>query len=251
MLLFASEQGSAGFGTWSFVYSQRVKEVQQIMLEINNLYTRTYNQTGRLQSTEFFARRRLLMQRLDVALGRFVRARVHNPSATKLKTQLGLGSKSILHHWRRSGGPPQRVVPGLPAQYARVARMGKSMKALGYVSIALDGVYSAQMINDACTDWISDTSSRCTRTQFEQAFRFGGSTIGGVVGGALAISLCFAMGVATGGLGFIVCGLMAGAAGAYAGGNLGGWLGMGAGDLAYNRYTNHKPLYMNSYYVID
>ena len=67
----------------------------------------------------------------------------------KLKTALGISSRSLVHHWDKAGGPGQ--IPGYATHVEATSRAAKYMKAGGYIGIGIGGVYSLQAIQEVCS----------------------------------------------------------------------------------------------------
>ena len=58
-------------GMANTAWTAQVKQVEALLKEIERAYARGYNKTGDLSNAKFFAERKVLFQRLDVALSRF------------------------------------------------------------------------------------------------------------------------------------------------------------------------------------
>lgn len=232
VLSFVDGQAAGGVGAFATAYGNRVKSVAQVLREIEELYVRTFNQHGRLNTRRFFIQRRRLFERLDNALGSMIRSRIVDPRYTRMKTALGLSTKSTLHAWRRRG-PPVSAIPGFHRHYQRVDRLARHLRWLGRVGIGLDVLYSYRQIREACT--VDNDDPACTRRVFEEGGRLPGSIAGGAAGGYLVgygmCTVVFAL--PSGGTSLIWCGILAGGAGAFAGGWAGGEFGKAIGEIVY------------------
>ena len=90
-------------------------------------------------------------------------------------------------------------------------------------------------VQDVC---IAGNAEACKRVKFTEDGGFVGGIAGGVaVGSALTVSsagaICIGLGVPTGLVGWVVCGIVVVAAGSFGGGVLGGMAGEEIGDMIY------------------
>ena len=226
LLAFIDIHSAGSVGAFSTAYGARVKHIADILEEIERLYVRTYNQTGKIGGQAFYAERRRLYDKLDQALGQLLRNRVIDPRHMKLKHALGLSTRSITNTWKRQHGPA-RSIPEFHKHFERVARLARHLKHLGYVGIGLDSYYSYREIRKACTEGNNDR--RCTRKRFTETGRLIGSVAGGAYGGIVATyAVCnVVLGLPSAGTSLLWCGILAGSAGAVAGG-----IGVGYGTEA-------------------
>ena len=211
-----------------------MKSIAKILREIDDLYVTTFNRHNRLNVQSFYRQRAVLYDRLQEALGSLVRSRIVDPRYARMKHALGLSTKSIVHTWRRQGRPVDGI-PGFHKHYTRVERLARHLRGLGYVGIGLDGYYSYRQIQEACT--VDNTDPACTRRVFSETGRFAGSVGGGYgVGVAAGYVACnLVLGLPTGGTSLLWCGIIAGGAGAFAGGVAFGALGERVGKVIYER----------------
>lgn len=222
----------SGSSTWMGVSSamveQHLDEIRKTLLEIERLHQDTYRKHGKLRSPEFHSARNRLLDQLDA---QFLKsARLRNLTSfgnyNKLKTSLGISSRSLVHHWGKAGGPGQ--IPGYATHVNSISSAAKYMKAGGYVGIFLGGVAGGLRIMDVCN--AAPDSSECKRIKFTEGGKFTGSVVGGIAGGAgggfLAGKVCFGIGAVTGGSGGVVCGVIV-----VVGTGIGAWLGgVGVGN---------------------
>ncbi len=122
----------------------------------------------------------------------------------KLKTALGISSRSLVHHWDKAGAPGQ--IPGYATHMDATSRAAKYMKTGGYIGIGIGGVSSLLAIQQVCN---GDSGAACEKIKFTEGGKFGMSTAlgvgGGVVGQVASAPICLAIGVASGGIGGVVC----------------------------------------------
>lgn len=157
--------------------------------------------------------------------------------SAKVKSQLGISTKSIMHHWKEAG-TSSGGIPGYAENYSRVAKYAKWAKRAGNIGIALDGLSSVATITDACTN---GREGECGETVFTESGRFIGSTYGGFGGSAAGYGACnIVFGVESMGTSLLWCGLVAVGIGGSAGGTIGGAIGKGAGRIIYRAYSSVK-----------
>jgi hypothetical protein len=127
------EQIVSGSSTWMGVSSammgQHLAEIRKTLLEIERLHQDSYRKHGHLRSPEFFSARKRL---LDQPNAQFLKsARLRNLTSfgdyNKLKTSLGISSRSLVHHWNKAGAPGQ--IPGDATHAESISRAAKYMKA--------------------------------------------------------------------------------------------------------------------------
>lgn len=211
----------------------RLKLVADILKEIEDLHVQTYNQTGKLSGNAFFQQRRVLFDRLDAALGTLARKHIVYSDEMRMRHALGISSKSIVHRWRRQGGPATGI-PEFERLYLNQARLATFMRQMGYVGISLDVFHSYQQLHEACT--VDNNDLRCTRRKYIEAGRLPLSIGGGIGGGLAGYSICGLLFAApSAGTSLLWCGVLVGGVGAYAGGYLGSWGGGVAGEYVFER----------------
>jgi len=105
--------GGAGYGATLTYFGHHMKSIEATLKLISELYVKTYNSKGDLNSRKFFEQRKTLFARLNMTLSTSVsHAGVgYSPDITKMKNNLGLSTKSILHQWKAQTSPVVSV-PG-------------------------------------------------------------------------------------------------------------------------------------------
>jgi hypothetical protein len=68
---------------------------------------------------------------------------------SKLKTALGISSRSLVHHWDKAGAPGQ--IPGYATHVSATSRAAQYMQAGGYIGIGIGGVSSLLAIQGVCS----------------------------------------------------------------------------------------------------
>ncbi|KRP69726.1 MULTISPECIES: PAAR domain-containing protein [Pseudomonas] len=225
---------STWLGVSAVVMEKHLSNLRDTLQAMERLHQESYRQHGHLRSPQFFADRQRLMNQLDAHLLNSTRLRGQTTLGDhpKLKTALGISSRSLVHHWDKAGGPGQ--IPGYAAHVEAVSRATKYMKAGGYIGIGLGGVSSLLAVQQVCN---GDSAQACKRIKFTEAGKFGLSTALGVfsgwAAGAASAPVCLGIGVATGGIGGVVCVAALVGAGAWAGTTAGGIGGEYIGEMIY------------------
>ena len=228
---------STWLGVSAVVMEKHLSNLRDTLQAMERLHQESYRQHGHLRSPQFFADRQRLMNQLDAHLLNSTRLRGQTTLGDhpKLKTALGISSRSLVHHWDKAGGPGQ--IPGYAAHVEAVSRATKYMKAGGYIGIGLGGVSSLLAIEQVCN---GDSGAACERVKFTEGGKFAGATLGGIWGGVTGQiaggSICLGIGVATGGLGGVVCVAALVGAGAWAGTTFGEMGGDYIGEKIYEAF---------------
>lgn len=167
----------------------------------------TFQKSGKLQGAEFFAERKMLLSQLDNGLGPLVRTGVGIPDHPKLKSAMGISSRSLVHHWKKAG--VSGGIPGYATHIQGVGRASQYMKVGGFVGIGLGASASALKVKETCR---AGTAEQCKKVKFTEGGRFTGEVVGGAVGGAVGVAsagfVCAAIGVGTLGGGGLICGIV-------------------------------------------
>ena len=225
---------STWLGVSAVVMEKHLTSLRDTLQAIERLHQQNYRQHGHLKSPQFFADRQRLMSQLDAHLLNSTRLRGHTTLGDhpKLKTALGISSRSLVHHWDKAGGPGQ--IPGYAAHVEATSRAAKYMKAGGYIGIGLGGVSSLLAVQQVCN---GDAGAACEKIKFTEVGKFVGSTslgaLGGVLAGAASGSTCIAIGISTGGIGGVICVAAIVGAGAWVGTTGGGMAGEAIGEKLY------------------
>lgn len=226
-------QGSTSIGVGESIFAKNLEDVKTSLTEIEALHQKSFQRDGHLRSSEFFAERARLFAKLDRQLNGLTRKGIGFPDHPSLKSALGISSKSLVHHWSLAGAPGQ--IPGYATHAEGVARAAKVVKYGGWVGTAVGGGASYMKVQEVCAAGDVDACEKIKYTE-------GGSFIGGVAGGAAAGAfltgstagiICVGLGVPTGGMATLACGVIVVAAGSYAGGALGGATSEWAGEKIY------------------
>ncbi len=196
---------STWLGVSAVVMEKHLSNLRDTLQAIERLHQESYRQHGHLKSPQFFADRKRLLAQLDAHLLNSTRLRGQTTLGDhpKLKTALGISSRSLVHHWDKAGGPGQ--IPGYSAHVEAVSRAAKYMKAGGYIGIGIGGISSLLAIQQVCNE---DSGATCVKVKFTEGGKFGLSTAGGIWGGRAGLlasgPICLALGATTG-IGGVIC----------------------------------------------
>ncbi|WP_081232248.1 hypothetical protein [Pseudomonas chlororaphis] len=226
-------QASTWLGIGTATMGKHLDKLRETLHDMERLHQDSYRQHGHLKSPEFFARRQQLLRQLDAQLLNSTRLRGYTTLGDhpKLKTALGLSSRSLVHQWDKAGGPGQ--IPGYVAHVKSVSRAAKYMQMGGYVGIALGGVSSVLKVQEVCQAGSGDGS--CKKVMFTETGNFTGSTMGGSLGayvGYASTSICAAIGASTG-VGGVICAALIVGTSSWVGSTAGGATGKVFGEVLY------------------
>ncbi|WP_224795706.1 hypothetical protein [Pseudomonas fluorescens] len=226
-------QTSTWLGVSAVVMEKHLTRLRDTLQAMERLHQESYRQHGHLKSTQFFAERQRLLVQLDAHLLNSTRLRGQTTLGDhpKLKTALGISSRSLVHHWDKAGAPGQ--IPGYATHVNATSRAAKYMQAGGYIGIGIGGVSSLLAIQEVCN---TDSGAACEKIKFTEGGKFALSAIGGHRGGELAYlasgPICLALGVTTG-IGGVICVATVVGAGAWVGTAAGGIAGEFLGEKLY------------------
>ncbi|MGF6592018.1 hypothetical protein [Pseudomonas sp. 2835] len=219
-----SAGASQAMGVGKDMLEKGLRQVEATLRSIEQLHQREFSRNGRLNSPDFFNARQRLYLQLDAQLkSAFLNKQLNLGSYDSLRKDLGISTRSLVHHWNRAGGAGQ--IPGYATHLEQVAKTAKYLKYGGYVGIGLGGTASWLTVRDACR--VGETES-CKRIRYTQTGSLTGGLLGGIYGaraGSLAAFLtCGTVAAVTAGVGGAVCGIVL-----VGGGSLAGAAGVGMG----------------------
>lgn len=226
-------QGSTAIGMGEAMFARNLEAVKGTLRDIEALHQSAFLKDGNLRSPEFFAERKRLLAQLNTGLTGLVRKGIGFPDHPNLKSALGISSRSLVHRWTKAGAPEQ--IPGYATHIDGVAKAAKVVKYGGWFGTAVGGGASYLKVQDVCT---AGATEACEKIRFTET----GSFAGGVAGGALAGGIfttpvvgtvCLALGVPTGGMATLACGIVLVGGASVAGGALGGSAGEMMGEVLY------------------
>ncbi|SEE09619.1 type VI secretion system secreted protein VgrG [Pseudomonas costantinii] len=167
-------QSSMAVGVGSSMVASHLTRTQSILVDIEKLHVKTFKIQGNLQGAEFLAERKRLLTQLDNSLGPLVRKGVGIADHPKLKSVLGISSRSLVHHWSKAG--VSEGIPGYATHIRGVARASQYMKVGGFVGIGLGASASALKVRETCRVGSEDD---CQRVKYTEGGNFVGSAGGG------------------------------------------------------------------------
>ena len=132
-----------------------------------------------------------------------------------------------------AGGADQ--IPGYATHIYGVSKASKYLKLGGWIGTGIGGTASYMKVQDVCS---AGNTEACKRIKFTEAGSFLGGAAGGAVAGAVLTGstvgyVCFAIGVPTGGVGTLICGVAVVGVASFASGAIGGVIGEETGDVIY------------------
>ncbi|WMI98068.1 PAAR domain-containing protein [Pseudomonas chlororaphis subsp. aurantiaca] len=225
--------GSTTLNVGTAAAGNHMEGLKRTLLDIEALHQKFFLRDGHLRSVEFFSERRKLFGQLDANLTSITKMSIAFPDHPSLKSALGISSRSLVHRWTQAGAVGQ--IPGYATHIDGVSRASKILKWGGWIGTALGGGASYVKVQDVC---LAGNKEACEKVKFTETGSFSGGVGGGVVAGvfltsSMAGSICVAMGVPTGGVGSVVCGLVVIGGGSYVLGEAGNGFGAYLGEVVY------------------
>lgn len=220
---------SLSMGVVQAMMTRSLEELQNTLRHIEHLHQREYAKHGHLRSPQFFASRKELFRQLDGQLrSAFLNKKMDLGSHTTLRRDLGISSKSVVHHWSKAGGPGQ--IPGYATHLDKLARMSKYLERGGQVGIVIGGVSSYLKIEEACRFGATEA---CRKIRFTEAGSFSVGLAGGAAGAKVGSTAAFYACLGFGPVGAPICGLALAGAGALVGSAVGMSVGESAGEFIF------------------
>lgn len=223
-------------GVTATVLEKHLGELRKILMDVETLHQNTYNRDGHLKSNDFFKERKRLLKKLDDHLLNSTRLRGKTSLGDhfKLKSALGISSRSLVHHWKQAGTAGQ--IPGYANHVKAMTRATRFMQAGGYVGISLGGLSSVLAVQELCA--FDPDAPACRKAKYTESTKFLGSAAGGYAAGNTAYlaggTICAALGLSTGVGGVLCVGLITGG-GSWLGTTLGAIGGEKVGDVLYEK----------------
>jgi len=229
--LFA--QGATSIGIGEAMFAKNLDDVKNLFKDIEALHIRSFQADGHLRSADFFAERKRLLAQLNTNLTALTRKGIGFADHPNLKSALGISTRSLVHRWTLAGGADQ--IPGYATHIYGVSKASKYLKLGGWIGTGIGGTASYMKVQDVCS---AGNTKACKRIKFTEAGSFLGGAAGGAVAGAVLTGstvgyVCFAIGVPTGGVGTLICGVAVVGVASFASGAIGGVIGEETGDVIY------------------
>ncbi|MBF8739705.1 PAAR domain-containing protein [Pseudomonas guariconensis] len=173
---------STSMGVGRDMLEKGLGQVKDTLKGIEALHQRQFALHGHLRSPEFFASRQALYQQLSAQLSTsFLHKRLSLGTYDGLRRDLGISPKSLVHHWKKAGGPGQ--IPGYATHLDEVAKTARYLRYGGYVAIGLGATSSYLRVQEACR---AGETEACKRIRFIETGSFSGGVIGGMLGAVAA-----------------------------------------------------------------
>jgi len=181
---------SQSMGVGTNMLEKGLAQVKDTLKGIEALHQRQFALHGHLNSPEFFALRKQLHKQLDGQLRTaFLNKSLGLGSYDNLRRDLGISTKSVVHHWKKAGVPGQ--IPGYVTHLDEVAKVSKYLKYGGWVGVGLGASASYLKVHEACRAGETD---ECKKVRFTETGSFSGGLAGGAlgagVGRAAAVAVC-------------------------------------------------------------
>lgn len=209
--------------------SLQTRIMSSSLKKLETKYVHEFRQHGKL-TPHFFVERQQAYRTLDTALGRVSRMlTMGTPYSTSAKSVLKINTKSQVLHWKRNG--TESGVKGFARHFETMKQHGKYFKAWGALTVGIDGIFTYDKIQQACS---VGSERECHRSVAVEGIGFGGRVSGGLAGGAVAYGACNAVFAGpTLGSSLLWCGIVAGGAGGVAGGAALGKVGEAIGQVIH------------------
>ncbi|MBF8720068.1 PAAR domain-containing protein [Pseudomonas guariconensis] len=173
---------STSMGVGRDMLEKGLGQVKDTLKGIEALHQRQFALHGHLRNPEFFASRQALYQQLSAQLSTsFLHKRLSLGTYDGLRRDLGISPKSLVHHWKKTGGPGQ--IPGYATHLDEVAKTARYLRYRGYVAIGLGATSSYLRVQEACR---AGETEACKRIRFIETGSFSGGVIGGMLGAVAA-----------------------------------------------------------------
>jgi hypothetical protein len=225
--------GSTAIGVGEAMFAKNLQSVSDALRDIEALHQRFFQRDAHLRSPEFFAERKRLLSQLDIQLTELTKKGIGFPDHPKLKSALGISSRSLVHRWMKAGAPDQ--IPGYATHMEGVAKAAKYLKYGGWLGTSVGGSASYMKVQDICA---GESTDACKKVKFTESGSFAGGVAGGAIAGfaltgSTTATICVALGVPSGGLATLACGILVVGTGSLASGAIGGILGEEIGEVVY------------------
>ncbi|MDD2109851.1 PAAR domain-containing protein [Pseudomonas asiatica] len=219
---------SLAMGVSEAMVAKSLDELSTILKKIEDLHKVQFVKHGHLRHPEFFAERQKLFTQLSANLNAtLLKKHLNLGNYESLRRDLGISSRSLVHHWSKAGGPTH--IPGYSTHLDKLAKLAKYLKAGGRVGIAIGGGGSALKISEVCKE---GNTNACKKVSVSEAGNFSGGLAGGWLAGKIAgrisAKVCWRVGPYA-----VACGIVITGGGALAGSIGGMEAGEEFGELVF------------------
>ncbi|EHK2889801.1 hypothetical protein J7G16_004720 [Vibrio parahaemolyticus] len=239
-------QVGTGVGATAAFVEQNLKNIQNVLLEINNLYVSQVAMASRtggmgMNYGAFVSDRAELFKKLDGSFAMLSKRSVQLPIYTQIKRNLKLSTKSVIHNADeilKTG-----FVKELGKRIGNIAKGISAARGLGYVGLVVGAASGMSSIYEACK---VDGSGDCGKTTTREVVGFIGGVVGGIQGGNAGVGLAVAavsgialvIGVTASAPVLAVTAIGGAVVGGFVGGVAGGATGKAIGDGLYFLYES-------------
>lgn len=224
---------SLAMGVSEAMVGKSLDELSDMLRKIEDLHKNQFIKHGHLRHPEFFAERQKLFKQLSSNLKATVlNKRLNLGNYESLRRELGISSRSLVHHWSKAGGPTH--IPGYSTHLDKLAKMAKYLKTGGRIGITIGGIGSAIKVSEVCKE---GNSKACEKVKVTEASNFSGGLAGGWAAGKVtarvSAKVCWRFGSGT-----LACGIVITGAGALAGSIGGMEYGEKLGELVFEAFAD-------------
>ncbi|MBH3472287.1 PAAR domain-containing protein [Pseudomonas putida] len=224
---------SLAMGVSEAMVGKSLDELSDILRKIEDLHKDQFIKHGHLRHPEFFAERQKLFTQLSKNLNATVlNKRLNLGNYESLRRDLGISSKSLVHHWSKAGGPTH--IPGYATHLDKLAKMTKYLKTGGRIGITIGGIGSAIKVSEVCKE---GNSRACEKVKVTETSNFSGGLAGGWAAGKVSArvsaKVCWRFGPGT-----VACGIVITGTGTLAGSVGGMKYGEKLGELVFEIFAD-------------
>ncbi|MCG7490369.1 hypothetical protein MHN79_12800 [Vibrio sp. Of14-4] len=190
-------QVATGVGATSALVEQNLKNIQGVLLEINDLYAAQVamaSRTGGVNYGTFVSERAGLFKKLDGSFAMLSKRSVQLPIYTQIKRNLKLSTKSVIHNADeilKTG-----FVKDLGKRIGNICIGISAARGLGYIGLMIGAASGVDSIYEACkVDGTGDCGKTTTREVAGFIGAWGGGTIGAELGSGAVLLILGVVGV--------------------------------------------------------
>jgi len=222
-------------GVAATVLEKHMNDITDLLLKLEKLHQDTYRTYGRLNVPEFFEQRKKLLDQLNARFFNSTRVRGFTSlgSHPKLQKSLKISTRSLVHHWNKSGGVGD--IPGYSQYVKSMKKAAGYMSAGGFVAMGIGGVSSAIAIWETCTTGNEAACKRIVMTEVPKLLASSGTGyLAGKKASKHAIRICVGRSKSLTGLTVCVATVVGGSS--LAGAALGAFAGEMVGESVHDHF---------------
>ncbi|GLT19550.1 hypothetical protein GCM10007938_33320 [Vibrio zhanjiangensis] len=183
-------QVATGVGATAALVEQNLKNIQSVLLEINDLYAAQVamaSRTGGINYGTFISERADLFKKLDGSFAMLSKRSVQLPIYKQIKRNLKLSTKSVIHNADeilKTG-----FVKDLGKRIGNISIGISAARGLGYIGLMVGAVSGVDSIYEACK---VDGQGDCGKATAREVAGFIGGVYGGAKGGTIGVGAAVA-----------------------------------------------------------